>query len=255
MMQAFSGIMSTTGVDDGPPIRSGVSFIDMSTGSFAYGAILTALINRMQGAGGCWVRVSLLETAISLLGYHAVGWLENGLMPRKEGSGVWHLVPYQAFRCKDGYMLAGATNDAAWRRFCAALGKPELARDPRFAENDGRLKHRALLVSMLEAIFARETVAAWLPRFDAEGVAAAPLNDLGQTLAHPQVIANEMVVKAKAADGLTVKLVGAPFKLSTHKAVETPAAPQLGAHTKDVLTGVLHYTDAEVEKLRSAGAL
>ena len=103
MMQAFSGIMSTTGVEDGPPIRSGVSFIDMSTGVVCLRRDLTALINRMQGAGGCWVRVSLLETAISLLGYHAVAWLENGLLPRKEGSGVWHLVPYQAFRCKDGY--------------------------------------------------------------------------------------------------------------------------------------------------------
>ena len=98
-------------------------------------------------------------------------------------------------------------------------------------------------------------MAAWLPRFDAEGVAAAPLNDLAQTLAHPQVIANDMVVSAKTADGPTVKLVGAPFKLSTHKAVDTPAAPQLGAHTRDVLIDVLHFTDAEVEKLRAAGAL
>lgn len=255
MMQAFSGIMSTTGVEGGEPIRSGVSFIDMSTGGFAYGAIMTALINRLQGAGGCWVRVSLLETAISLLGYHAVAWLEHGLLPRKEGSGVWHLVPYQAFRCKDGYMLAGATNDAAWRRFCKALGQAALAHDPRFAENDNRLKHRALLVSIIEEILGSQPVAHWRPRFDAEGVAAAPLHDLAQTLVHPQVLANDMVVSARTADGGTIKLVGAPFKLSTHKAVETPAAPKLGAHTDEVLKDVLQFTDADVDKLRSAGAL
>jgi crotonobetainyl-CoA:carnitine CoA-transferase CaiB-like acyl-CoA transferase len=255
MMQAFSGIMSTTGVEGGPPIRSGVSFIDMSTGGFAYGAIMTALINRMQGAGGCWVRVSLLETAISLLGYHAVAWLEKGVVPRKEGSGVWHLVPYQAFRCKDGYLLAGATNDAAWRRFCTAIGHEELARDPRFAKNDSRLEHRPLLVSILEEIFASQPIAHWLPRFDGEGVAAAPLHDLSQALVHPQVLANEMVVSARTSDGGAVKLVGAPFKLSTHAAVDTPAAPQLGAHTEEVLKDVLDFTDAEVAQLRSAGAL
>ena len=255
MMQAFSGIMSTTGVEDGPPIRSGVSFIDMSTGAFAYGAIMTALINRMQGAGGCWVRVSLLETAVSILGYHAVAWLANGVLPRKEGSGVWHLVPYQAFKCKDGYMLAGATNDTAWRRFCVALGHADLAHDPRFAKNDSRLKHRPVLVALLEEIFSKQTVAHWVERFDAEGVAAAPLHDLSQTLVHPQVLANDMVVEARTADGSKVKLVGAPFKLSTHRALDTPAAPQLGAHTDEVLKHVLQYSDGDIARLRSSGAL
>jgi crotonobetainyl-CoA:carnitine CoA-transferase CaiB-like acyl-CoA transferase len=255
MMQAFSGIMSTTGVEGGTPIRSGVSFIDLSTGGFAYGAIMTALLNRFQGAGGCWVRVSLLETAVSILGYHAVAWLANGVLPRKEGSGVWHLVPYQAFKCNDGYMLAGATNDVAWRRFCVALGHPDLAHDERFAKNDNRLEHRPVLVPILEEIFAQQTVAHWVTRFDAEGVAAAPLNDLSQTLVHPQVLANDMVVEASTADGTKVKLVGAPFKLSTHRALDTPAAPKLGAHTDEILKHVLKYSDGDIARLRASGAL
>jgi crotonobetainyl-CoA:carnitine CoA-transferase CaiB-like acyl-CoA transferase len=255
MMQAFSGIMSTTGVEGGTPIRSGVSFIDLSTGGFAYGAIMTALLNRFQGAGGCCVRVSLLETAVSILGYHAVAWLANGVLPRKEGSGVWHLVPYQAFECNDGYMLAGATNDVAWRRFCVALGHAELAHDERFAKNEGRLEHRPVLVSILEKIFATNSVAHWVERFDAEGVAAAPLNDLSQTLVHPQVLANDLVVEARTADGSMVKLVGAPFKLSTHRAADTPAAPKLGAHTDEILKQVLKYSDGDIARLRSSGAL
>src|SRR3546814_5855462 len=85
----------------------------MSTGLTAFGGIMTALYAQKSGQRGASVRVSLLETAVSLLGYHAVTWLEGGVMPRREGSGVLHLAPYQAFMCKDGYMLAGATNDLA----------------------------------------------------------------------------------------------------------------------------------------------
>ena len=117
MVQAFSGVMSTTGFEGGPPIRTGVSFIDMSTGLSAYAAIMTALVARNSTGKGTWVRASLLETGVAILGYHAVSWLQGSIMPRREGSGVWHLVPYQAFRCLDGHLLAGATNDSAWQRF------------------------------------------------------------------------------------------------------------------------------------------
>ena len=106
-------------------------------------------------APGC--AASLLETAVALLGYHAVAWMQAGILPTPQGSGSWHLVPYQAFRCADGYMLAGAPNDAAWQRFCDALAWPELAQDARFLGNAARVEQRGMLVPMLEERFGRQS--------------------------------------------------------------------------------------------------
>ena len=145
MVQAFSGTMSTTGFEGGPPVRSGVSFIDMATGIAAYGAIVSALFARERTGKGAWVHGSLLETAVSLLGYHAISWLQGGKLPVKQGSGSASSVPYQAFQCKDGFMLLGAPNDAAWGRFCAALDDPALAADARFSSIRRRVENREIL--------------------------------------------------------------------------------------------------------------
>ena len=255
MMQAFSGMMSTTGYADGPPVRSGASVIDMSTGLTAYGGIMTALVKRMNGGGGSHVTASLLETAISLLGYHAVAWLQTGKLPTKEGSGVWHLVPYQAFQCKDGYMLVGATNDAAWRRFCDAIDRNDLDADPRFYTNDKRLEHRPILVKLLEDIFITENTAHWIGRFDAKGVAASPINTLDHALEHPQVAANHMVVPVIDAQGREFPTIGMPFKLSGDASYATRAAPPLGADTEAVLRGELGMDDVAIAQLREQGAL
>ena len=166
MVQAFAGVMSTTGTPGGSPIRCGVSFIDMSTGISLYAGIVTALLARTATGTGTWVRGSLLETAVTLLGYHAVAWMHAGVLPEPQGSGSGHLVPYQAFRCQDGFMLAGAPNDAAWIRFCDALDWPELGRDPRFQGNVARVEQRDVLIPMLEERFGRQSVAYWVERFE-----------------------------------------------------------------------------------------
>jgi crotonobetainyl-CoA:carnitine CoA-transferase CaiB-like acyl-CoA transferase len=255
MVQAFSGVMSTTGFEGGPPIRTGVSFIDMTTGLGAYAAIMTALVARHRTGTGTWVRTSLLETAVSLLGYHAVSWLQGGILPRREGSGVWHLVPYQAFRCLDGYMLAGATNDAAWQRFCEAIERPELARDDRFRGNENRARNRDQLIPMLEERFASDTVARWTARLEAKNVAVAPLQTLDQVLTHPQVLANNMVQMARMPDGSETRLLGTPFKLAEGGGIGTQAPPVLGANTNDILRDVLGYSDDVIHSLHVDGAV
>lgn len=141
----------------------------------------------------------MLETAVALLGYHAVAWLASSLIPKLEGSGVWHLVPYKAFQCQDDFILAGATNNAAWQRFCDAVDLPQLAIDERFTSNSSRAANRDLLIPILEQRFLERPAAEWISRLEAHKVAVAPINRIDQVLTHYQVLANAMVVEAGEA--------------------------------------------------------
>jgi crotonobetainyl-CoA:carnitine CoA-transferase CaiB-like acyl-CoA transferase len=254
MVQAFAGPMSTTGYPGGTPIRSGVSFIDMSTGISCYAGIVTALLARTQTGRGTWVRGSLLETAVALMGYHAVGWMQGGHMPEPQGSGSGHLVPYQAFKCADGYMLAGAPNDGAWKRFCEALEWPDLALDPRFEGAVKRMEQRAVLIPMLEDRFGQQPVAYWVDRFEARSVACSPLHTVDQVMTHPQVLANDMRIQAANADGTMQDLLGTPFKLAEGGGVADTAAPVLGSETEVLLREALGYSAEQIAALRDTGA-
>ena len=256
MLQAFSGMMSITGEPDGNPIRSGTSLIDMTTGILAYAGAMTALHARRAGvAGGQHVRVSLLETAIALLGYHAVDVWGTGVQPPRGGSGVWSLVPYQAFRTADGWVLAGATNDEAWRRLCGAVERDDLAARPEFATQAGRLEHRLALLPVLEEVFKTRTTEAWMARLEAAGVACSPVNDVATALAHPQVDATGMRVDVEDSAGVARRLVGTPIKLDRTPAVPGAAPPYLGEHTTQVLASELGLSERRIDELRKAGAI
>jgi formyl-CoA transferase len=248
MVQAFAGIMSTTGEVGGPPLRCGASVIDMSTGLSLYGGVVTALLGRHATGHGTWVHGSLLETAVSLLGHMAVSWMQAGIVPEPQGSGSWLLVPYQSFRCADGWLLAGAPNDGAWKRFCDALEWPELADDTRFTGNDARVARRAELVPMLEARFREKAVAYWMARLEARSVACSEIHRVDQVMRHPQVIANRMRIHAGGQP-----LVGTPFKLADGGGVAETPAPRLGADTEAILSG-FGFCPEDIISLRQAGA-
>src|SRR5206468_4041334 len=151
LMQAFSGIMSITGEPGGQPVRAGVSFLDLSTGMLCALGVSAAVLQREKTGLGQRVDGSLLETAVSLLAFHAEGYLLTGAIPKALGSGHPSLSPYRNFRCKDGqWIFIAAANDRFWGRLAPALGLTELGGDPRFAKNVDRVKHRAELEAILE---------------------------------------------------------------------------------------------------------
>ena len=246
MLQAFAGTMSMTGVEGQPPVRTGLSFIDMATGLAAYGAVLTALVARGRTGRGTVVRTSLLETGVALLAYHAVAWLGTGVEPKREGSGVWHLVPYQAFQCADEFVLVGAPNEAAWQRLCTALDLPQLASDPRFTGNADRVAHRDVLIPLLAARFAERDAADWVEALGAHRVAVAPINRIGQVLTHPQVLANAMVVDIAGA-----RLLGTPFKLADGGGIAPSPPAALGADADAILRDELGLDAAATAALRA----
>ena len=256
MLQAFTGMMSITGEPDGGPIRAGASIIDMTTGILAFSGASTALYAKLRGVtGGQHVKVSLLETGIALLGYHAVDVGARGIQPERGGSGVWHLVPYQAFHTRDGQILAGATNEDTWRRLCVALGDAALADVPEFRTAHDRIDNRARVVGALEGIFRTRDTANWLVQLEAARVPCSVIHDLPQVLNHPQVAATQMMIDTHEPDGTLRRLIGVPIKLSKTPATPGAAPPRLGEHTEAILAGNLGYDQQAIQQLKKKGVI
>ncbi|CAM3849983.1 CaiB/BaiF CoA transferase family protein [Bordetella tumulicola] len=251
LLQAFSGIMGFTGERGGKSVRSGVSFVDMTTGVFAYSGVLSALMRRVRTGKGSNVQVSLLETAIALLSYHGVSWLEAGVLPEKEGSGLWNQVPYQAFQCQDKELATGALNDATWRRMCDAIGRPDLRDDPSLATNAQRLERREEVIGIFAEAFRHDTAAAWTERLGERGVPVAPMHTVADALTHEQSLANQMVMQMTDQDGRSLRLLGMPFKIGHPASFARRPPPRLGEHTDEVLQELASLSPQDLAALRA----
>ena len=198
LMQAFSGIMSITGEPDGPPVRCGVSFLDLTTGILCAFGVVNALFLRERTGRGIRVDGSLLETAIGLLNFQAEGNLLVGSVPKALGSAHPSLSPYRNFRCRDGqWIFVAGANDRLFRRLVTALGRPELADDPRFTVNVERVRHRAELEATLGEAIARHDRAPLLELLHKHDVPATPVNTVPQVLQDPQTEARGIVQRVQ----------------------------------------------------------
>ena len=251
MLQAFSGMMAMTGEADAGPARMGPSVIDMGTGMLAFAGACAALLARAQGkTKGQHVEVSLMQTAVAQLGYHFTAYTMAGMVPQRTGSAVWHIVPYQTFRTADGWVLAGATNDAVWVRLAATLGVPELATDPRYVDARGRADRRTELIALIAPKFLAHTTEEWVRRLDEARVPCSPVQDVAQVIAHPQVAAMDMVHEVDDGRGGTLKLAGVPLCMSATPPVPGARPPDLGEHTDSVLHDELGFSAEEIAVLR-----
>ena len=235
LMQAFSGIMSITGEPNGPPVRAGVSFLDLTTGIFSALGICNALLYRAKTGQGQRVDGSLLETAVTLLNYHAEGFLLTGSVPKALGSSHPSLAPYRNFRCRDGQwvFIAGA-NDRFWQRLVATLDLDAL-RDKRFATNLGRVRHRDDLeraVADAIATYDREPL---LKLLEDGGVPATPVNTVEQVMNDPQTAARQMIERVLHPKLGEIPVIGTPTKYSRMRPGVRRPAPLQGEHTDEVL--------------------
>ena len=250
LMQAFSGIMSITGEPDGQPVRSAVSFLDLTTGILCTLGVSAAVIQREKTGLGQRVDGSLLETAVSLLAYHAEGYLLAGTVPRPLGSGHPSLSPYRNFRCGDGqWVFIAAANDRFWQKLARALGLAELATDPRFARNLERVKHRAELEAILEKAVAGYQREPLLELLEAADVPATPVNTVAQVMSDAQTLERGIVQRAQHARLGDIPVIGTPLRFSRMAPGVRSAAPQRGEHTESILAE--HgYSTARIRELR-----
>src|SRR5438552_938327 len=251
LMQAFSGIMSITGEPGGAPVRAGVSFLDLSTGIITAYGVVNALLYRERTGRGQRVDGSLLETAVSLLAFHAEGYLLTGAIPKALGSGHPSLSPYRTFRCKDGqWIFIAAANDRFWGRLAPALDLTELANDPRFARNVDRVKHRVELEAILEKTIAGQTREPLLKALEEAGVPATPVNTVDQVMEDPQTSARGMIDRVTHPVLGEIPVISTPVKFSKMKVGVRMPAPVRGQHTDEVL-GALGYGADAIAALRA----
>jgi crotonobetainyl-CoA:carnitine CoA-transferase CaiB-like acyl-CoA transferase len=230
MMQAYGGLMSLLGEDGRPPVRVTVSIIDMATAMWAVIAILAALQERERTGRGGVIDTSLYETTLAWMTLPLSAYLANGETPRRHGSGVEQIVPYQAFAACDGHIMVAAGNDNLFCRLCAAIGRPGLAEDPRFHTNSDRVVNRQALVEIISDLFATETIAVWAARLDAAGIPNGPIQTVDKVVADAQTTALGIIQHLGS-----VSLVGLPLSFDGIRPPLAKLAPRLGEDNSTIV--------------------
>jgi crotonobetainyl-CoA:carnitine CoA-transferase CaiB-like acyl-CoA transferase len=253
--QGMTGLMSITGEGpDRPPVKCGPPLTDITAGILAAMGVAAAYADRLRTGQGRMVDTSLFEAGIVHTYWQSATCFATGEEPVPLGSGHPLSAPYQALQASDGWITIGASNQSNWLRLVEAIGAPHLAVDQRFIDNAGRMKHLPELVSALNEILRKRTVAEWLERLEAAGVPAGPVLSIGQMHRDPQALARGMVMDVPHPRGGQVRTIGAPVKFSDAGQPLRRGAPLLGEHTRNVMAEI-GYADSEIDAFAAAGAV
>ncbi len=233
LMQAFSGIMSTTGEAGRAPVRVGASIVDMGTGMWAVIGVLTALHKRRDSGTGSVVDVSLFETAAGYVSLFASQYQSSGELPSRQGSGANGIVPYRAYATRDSELVVAAGSDGLFRRLAQVLGRTEWIEDARFVSNPQRVAHQAELYAMIETEMTKRSNAEWIALLDDAGIPCSPVQTIAEMLAHEQTRALGLL---QAVPDSAMKFIGLPVSFDGVRPALRRRPPKLGEHTEEIFT-------------------
>lgn len=257
-IQGIGGLMSVTGERDdlpgGGPQKVGVAVADLFTGLYATVSILAALRHRDATGQGQAIDMALLDTQVAMLANLGANYLVTGHSPGRMGNAHANIVPYQVFEVADGHLILAVGNDGQFAKFCEVAGCTELSADPRFATNAARVRHREVLIPLLEPVLRSRPRQSWLQALEAAKVPCGPINALHEVFDDPQVRSRGMTVPMPHPLTDALRLVASPIRLSDTPVQYRRGPPLLGEHTDEVLQE-FGLDAAERAALRERGVL
>jgi CoA:oxalate CoA-transferase len=235
-VQGLGGIMSITGIPDGPLVRVGTSVGDLAGGLYTAIALNAALLHRERTGEATKVDVALFDCQLALLENAVMRYTTTGEIPGPMGARHPSITPFEAFTTQDGHIIIAAGNDALFVKLAQALGRPDLAENPLFKTNPLRNQHQPALKAEIEGVLKHGTTAHWIEVLEKAGLPCGPVNNVAQALAHPQTEARNMLIETDDPVTGPLQLAGNPMKLSAFPDPSTrPPAPDLDADRTKIL--------------------
>jgi formyl-CoA transferase len=254
ILQAIGGFMSITGEVGGAPVRAGYQVADLVGGLYLALGLSAALLQAARRGAGQKVQLSLLDCQLAMLTWQAQNYFISGVVPRATGTRHAMVAPSEVFDCADGRFLAiSPTTPEFWDNFCTAIGRPDLATDPRFADHQQRFTNVAALAQELAAVFRQQPAEHWRAELFHARVPVGRVNDVAEALEQDLAQRRAMVEQVAAPDGSTHRFLGNPFKYDGASSLRFP--PVLGADSRQVLSEVGEFSAAEIDALVASGAV
>lgn len=233
LVQALGGLMSITGADADSPTKVGAALVDVLAGLFATVGILAALRERDRSGCGQHVEINLMSALLAALANQSAGFVLAEQIPRAMGNGHASIAPYDSYPTGDRTIVLAVGNDRQFGRLCEALGISGLARDPRLATNESRVRNRALLRAHLERALATESAEHWTKTLSARGIPAGAVNNIAEAVALAERLGLHPIRTTEDGDALG-RQVASPITLSATPVTYRTRAPRLGEHSNDI---------------------
>lgn len=253
--EGYSGVMDLTGESpEHEPQKVGTPAADLLAGSDAAMAALAALIDRNRTGQGHEIDIAMVESMTRFMTPRIVPYLGSGELPRRSGGTDSVIAIYQPFHTADHPITLGLGNDAIWKRFCEAIGRLDMANDPRFADNAGRRTCRSEIVREVQAILLKEPRAHWLALFAGARIPAGPINRLDQVVTDPTLVERGLFY-ASRRNGVAIPQVGLGIRFDGNYHTYRKDPPRLGEDTRQAFASWLRWDENAIQKLDDAGLL
>ena len=249
VVQAYSGLMSITGTEEGNYVRVGTSIGDIIAGHHCAISILSALYIREKNGIGQYIDISMLDSLIYILENAILRYSVTGEIPKPLGTKHPTITPFQSYRTKDDWIIVPIGNDSLWKKFCETIGRVDLIDNPKYKTNKLRTENREELNKILDEIFVSKKYSEWVEIFEKNNLPYSPINTIDKIVNDPIINYRKMIVELDQPDVGKIKIAGSPFKLSETPGEVKEPAPNLGEHTIEILKNLLNYSEDKIKYL------